>query len=167
MAVLGVAGAFPRSVEAGTLTLNGTVAQSCTLSVTPDINASALNLTATGAQHVQVGVVNQDCNKKAGYTIVVTSSHCTTPTPAGAKLQGTAAAETLSYSVESHNPTSGGSTATVTGLLATSCTNQNIRTVTNAKVSGDDSFLFVNYTGGSALAADTYQDTLTVTMNVN
>lgn len=155
------------AAAAATLTLTGSITQNCTVNVTADPGATTLNLTAAGAQRVQVGTVSQSCNKKAGYTIAVTSSHCASPTPAGAKLQGSVGSETLRYSVESNNPTTGGSTATVTGLLATSCTNQNARTVTNAKINGENSTFFVNYTGDSTLAADTYQDTLTITMNVN
>ncbi len=63
--------------------------------------------------------------------------------------------------------TTGGSSAIVTGLLATACTGQNARVVSNAKINGENSTLFVNYTGDGGLSADTYQDTLTLTMNVN
>jgi hypothetical protein len=154
-----------RAHAANQITLTGSVAQNCTLNVTPDPNASALTLT-DGATHVQVGVVLQNCNKKAGYTIVVSSANCGSGT-AGAKLIGSAGGETLGYSVESVNPTTGGSSGDVTGLLLNTCATQNARTVTNAKINAENSTIFVNYTGNAGLGADTYTDTLTFTMNVN
>jgi hypothetical protein len=147
------------------ITLTGAVTPNCTITATADPNASNLLLT-DGAQHVTIGTLAQSCNKKAGYTIAVTSTNCATA-PAGGKLLGSAGGETLAYSVESHNPTTGGSSATVTGLIASSCTGQNARSVANAKISGETSTIFVNYTGNSGLGADTYQDVITFTMNVN
>ncbi len=150
---------------ANQIILTGSIAQNCTLNVTPDPAALTLNLTG-GAQRVTVGTVSQNCNKKAGYTLVVSSANCAAA-PTGAKLVGTVGGEALAYSVESQNPTTGGSAAGVTGLLATSCTAQNARVVSNAKITGENSTVFVNYTGNAGLGADTYQDTLTLTMNVN
>lgn len=151
---------------ASQITLTGTVAPNCTISVTPNPSAANLNLT-DGAQHVTVGTVVQSCNKKSGYTIAVTSANCASPSPNGAKLVGSSGGEKLTYSVESHNPSTGGSTPTVTGLLASSCSGQNARVVSNTKISAETSTMFVNYTGNASLGADTYQDTLTFTMNVN
>lgn len=150
---------------ANQIILTGSIAQNCTLNVTPDPAALTLNLPG-GAQRVTVGTVSQNCNKKAGYTLVVSSANCAAA-PTGAKLVGTVGGEALAYSVESQNPTTGGSAAGVTGLLATSCTAQNARVVSNAKITGENSTVFVNYTGNAGLGADTYQDTLTLTMNVN
>lgn len=150
---------------ANQILLQGTVAQNCTVNVTADPNASNLPLTTTGAQRVQVGVVNQSCNKKVGYTLDVTSETCAAA-PAGAKVVDAVSAELLSYSAEFANPTTGGSTASVTGLLASACGGQTGRNVTNAKISNEDSTVFVNFTGSPTLGAGTYQDTLTVTMNV-
>ena len=154
-------------VQAATqITMTGSVAQNCTINVTADPNASALNLTATGTQRIQVGTVLQNCNKRAGYSIAVTSTNCAAA-PTGAKLVGTVSGDTLAYAVESDNPTTGGSSATVTGLLASACTGQNARAVSNAKISAENSTVFISYTGSTSLSADSYQDTLTFTMNVN
>lgn len=151
---------------ASQVVLTGTVTQNCAINVTADPAAATLDLVTSGARRVQVGTVSQNCNKKAGYNLVVTSTNCAT-TPTGAKLIGSSVGEKLNYSVESNNPTTGGSTAVVTGLLASSCTGQNARQVSNAKISAENSTLFVNFTGNSSLSADTYQDTVTLTMNVN
>jgi len=150
---------------ANQIVLAGTIAQNCSVNVTTNPAAAALNLTE-GVQRVTVGTVLQSCNKKAGYTLSVASTNCAAA-PTGAKLIGTAVGESLAYSVEAQNPTTGGSTPSVTGLLASTCTNQNVRVVSNAKIDGATSTVFANYTGDAGLSADTYQDTLTFTMNVN
>jgi hypothetical protein len=172
LATLAVAGAIASlpgaATAASTITISGTVLPNCGIAVTPNASAANLDLTSSGPQHVTVGTVLQSCNKMAGYTIVVTSANCATPTPAGAKLIGTAPnTDTLSYSVEAQNPVTGGSQAVVTGLLASSCTGQNARAVTNAKISTETSTIFINYNGSASLNADTYQDTLTFTVIVN
>ena len=150
---------------ANQILLQGTVAQNCTLDVTSTAAAGNLPLTTTGSQRVQVGTAAQTCNKKSGYTLTVTSANCATGT-AGAKVIDPVPAELLAYSVEFNNPTDGGSQATVTGLLQSACTSQVGRDVTNWKTSGENSLIYVNFTGDGNLAAGTYQDTITITMNV-
>lgn len=145
--------------------LQGIAAQNCTIDVTADAAASTLPLTTAGAQRIQVGTVTQTCNKKAGYTLSVTSSNCAAA-PTGGKVVDAVAGEHLSYSGEFANPTTGGSTASVTGLLASACSSQVARDVTNAKISGEISTVFVNFTGDAALGAGTYTDTLTVVLAV-
>jgi hypothetical protein len=155
----------PGDAAAQDILLQGTAAQNCTISVSADPAATALPLTTTGAQRVQVGTVTQNCNKKAGYTLSVTSINCAAA-PTGAKLVDAVGGETLAYSGEFANPTTGGSTASVTGLLASSCSSQVGRDVTNAKISGEVSTVYVNFTGNAGLGAGTYTDTLTVALAV-
>lgn len=145
--------------------LQGIAAQNCTIDVVADGAASTLPLTTSGAQRVQVGTVTQNCNKKAGYTLSVTSTNCAAA-PTGGKVVDAVAGESLNYSGEFANPTTGGSTASVTGLLASACSSQTARDVTNAKISGEISTVFVNFTGNTALGAGTYTDTLTVVLAV-
>lgn len=153
--------------QQGTITLIGTVASNCTLNITA--NSSALNLDlATGSRRVEVGTALQNCNKKAGYTIHVLSQNCANGTP-GAKLLGTLGGETLRYSVEFNNPATGGSQSVVTGLLDNACSGASKivgREVTNEKVRDELSRIYVNYQGDSTLAADSYSDTLTLTLVV-
>ena len=146
--------------------LTGTVAAVCNIVVTADARAMTLPLTTVGPQHVQVGTIAQNCNSKAGYTLVVTSANCAAA-PVGAKLINTVSVENLPYTAEFVNPTTGGSGADVTGLLATSCTLQIGRAVTNAKTNAESSTVFVNFTGVPLLASGTFADTLTIVMNVN
>lgn len=150
---------------ANDILLQGTVAQNCTVDVTATAGATTLPLTTAGAQRVQVGSVLQNCNKKLGYTLAVTSASCATA-PAGAKVVDSVSGEYLAYSGEFANPTTGGSTASVTGLLASACAGQTGRDVTNAKITAETSTVYINFTGSADLAAGTYQDTLTITMNV-
>ena len=150
-----------------TILLQGVVAAQCSIVVTPLAAASALPLTTVGAQRIEAGTILQNCNKKTGYNLTVTSANCATPTPAGAKLYASVSASALPYSVEFDNPTDGGSQATVTGLLAGACTAAAGRAVASALIVNETSTLWVNYTGSALLAADTYQDTLTIVMNVN
>jgi len=164
---VGVAGALLNNSDAAAqdILLQGTSAQNCAITVAADAAATSLPLTTAGAQRVQVGTVTQSCNKKAGYTLSVTSANCAAA-PTGAKVADSVGGEYLAYSGEFANPTTGGSTASVTGLLASACTSQVGRDVTNAKITGEVSTVFVNFTGSAALGAGTYTDTLTVALAV-
>lgn len=151
--------------DAATMILQSTVAQNCTITATPSAGATNLSLTTTGAQHIEVGTVAQSCNNKNGYTLSLTSANCAA-TPAGAKVSDSVSGEYLSYSGEFINPTTGGSSADVMGLLASSCAAANGRDVTNAKIGNETSTLYVNFTGSATLAAGTYQDTLTISITM-
>lgn len=170
-AILGAGLLFPFLAAAGAraqtpIQLTGTVAAVCSIVVSANAAASTLPLTGVGPQRVQVGTVAQNCNSKAGYSLVVTSANCGTG-QSGAKLVNASANENVPYTAEFNNPTTGGSVATVTGLLATNCNMGTARTVTGAKVVAETSTVFVNFTGAALLASGTYSDTLTIVMNVN
>lgn len=155
--------------QSGNIPLAATVAQNCTISVTPTAAASNLDL-SDGSKRILVGDLLQNCNKKAGYSLTVDSDNCSTGTP-GAKLIGAAATpDELNYWVEFNNPTTGGSQAVVTGLLSTQCTGDTYtlaRDVSGDKVRDETSNIYVNYTGDSGLAADSYADVIRITMTVN
>jgi hypothetical protein len=150
---------------ASQIMLSGVVTQNCTMSVASDPNAASLDL-GSGSKHVVVGTILQNCNKTSGYTLNVASANCSA-SPTGAKVIGGTNHDYLKYSVESVNPTTGGSSADVTNLLNASCSNQTARTVTNAKITSETSTIYVNYTGSNSLSADTYTDTLTFTISSN
>ncbi len=154
--IAGIAGAWLAGEcdfceAANDILLQKTIAQNCTVSVTAHANAANLPLNTSGAQHVQVGTVNQNCNKKIGYTLVVTSTNCAAA-PARAKLIDPVSSEYLAISAEFANPVTGGSTASVTGLLASACAAQIGRDVTNAKINNEDSTVYVNFDGDTTLA---------------
>ncbi len=150
---------------ATTILLSGTVMGQCTIAVTPTPQAVELPVITPGAQRVLIGSVVQDCNKKQSYIVSMSSVNCTVA-PAGGKILEPVSGEYLSYSGEFANPTTGGSTPSVTGLLATACTGQIGRSVNNAKISNETSTVYVNFTGSSTLGAGTYQDTVTISLNM-
>jgi hypothetical protein len=160
--LLGVTAAAQQS---GTITLIGTVSQNCSLQITPTAAATNLDLSG-GNKRIEVGTALQNCNKKSGYTLQVLSQNCAAGT-LGAKFIGTVAGESLNYSVEFNNPPTGGSQTTVTDLLATACSGATAvtgRDVTNEKINNEISRIYVNYSGNSGLASDSYTDTLTVVL---
>jgi hypothetical protein len=151
----------------GTIALQGVISGACNITVTSRPAATALPL--SGTQRIYVGDIAQTCNAAHGYTLDVTSANCG-GSPTGAKLQSAAFdpanAQTFApYSVEFINPTTGGSSADVTGLLQSACASQTGR-ASNAPLSGESSQVWVNYNLG-ALAAGTFTDTLTITMTPN
>jgi hypothetical protein len=155
-----IAAAAP-GFAANTIPLSGTAGAVCSISTTVDPGAANLPITTPGPQTVTVGTVLQSCNITAGYTLTVTSANCA-PAPAGAKLvQGS---NNLPFSVNATNPTTGGSTASVTGLLSGTCTGQITRDVTGAAVTSETSTIAAAFTGSATLFPGTYQDTLTFTM---
>lgn len=156
-----------RSQQSGSITLRGSMAAHCQIAVTPMASATNLDL-ENGVVRVEIGTVLQNCNKKDGYTLTVASNNCATGT-AGAKLIGLTNGEVLPYSVEFANPATGGSQTTVLNLLSSSCAGATAitgRDVTAAKIKDETSHVFVNYTGNADLAADTYEDTVVITMTV-
>lgn len=150
---------------AQTIPLKGSVAQNCTITVSALPAATTLPITTSGAQRVNVGSVLQNCNKKIGYYLRVASARCAA-LPVGAKVVDTVPEpdEYLYFSVEFVNP----SGTSPTGLLNTACddTDNLGREVTNQKISGETSQVWINFTGDTTLGAGDYDDTLTITMTV-
>jgi len=142
------------------------VTANCSIAITDESAALTLPLAVTGAQRIKVGTILQNCNKKTGYSLTVASANCAT-LPAGAKVLDTVSAGVVAYSVEFNNPTTGGSLAIVPSLLANTCAAVSGRTVAGALIVAENSTVYVNYTGSLLLAAGTYNDTLTITMNLN
>ena len=174
-ALIGASGtAF--SAQTGTINVSASVAQNCSIVTTADSGlgtALTTALTGSGAQTVTVGTVAQSCNKKAGYTISVSSANCSATTvgsataPVGAKLinSETGSEEYQTYSVSFTNP----SGANPTNLLATSCTAAIGRNVAGSKVSNQSSDVKISFTtgvNGDVAGAGTFSDVLTIDMTV-
>lgn len=152
--------------EAATaILLSGTVAGKCTINVSSTSQAVELPITSPQAHRIMIGSALQDCNGTRSYIVSITSMNCAVA-PAGGKVLNTESGEFLPFSAEFVNPASGGSTPVVTGLLATSCAGQIGRQVTNGKVAGETSQIFLNFTGSSDLGAGTYQDIVTISLNM-
>ena len=167
VALFGLGASPTRGQDSGSINLIGTVARNCTIVVTSTTSALNLDL-GNGTRRVEVGTARQNCNRRAGYQLHVLSDNCETGTD-GAKLIGTVDGESLRYSVEFNNPTTGGSQAVVTNLLATACSGGPAvigRDVTNWRVVNELSRIYIKYSGDNGLAADSYTDTVTITMVV-
>lgn len=145
--------------------LSGVVAGKCTINVAANAAAVVLPVDVSGAQRIQVGSVLQDCNGTRSYAISVTSWNCALA-PTGAKLIADDSPDVVPYSVEFNNPTSGGSQAVVTDLMASGCTGQIARSVTSHNVSSQTSTVFVNFTGIPELTAGTYEDVVTIAITM-
>lgn len=160
------------AAQQGTVTLSGSMAQNCYITVTGSGSYNTLDLTASQTD-VEVATVAQKCNKKAGYYLIVSSGHCAEGT-AGAKLKGAAGTpETLNYKVKVVSATA--PTETEANLLESACGNGGGgpgtsgvdigREVTNTKIAPEqNSTVSVTYTTDGGLAEDTYSDILTITM---
>lgn len=162
---LGIVVVASNDSAADQIFLQGVVTAQCSILVTATPAAMTLPLTTSGPQRILVGSIVQNCNKKSGFTLNTASVNCAAA-PVGAKVLDTVSGESLPYSVEFNNPTTGGSLAIVAGLMANSCTTAVGRDVASAKSENESSSVYVNYTGSALLAAGTYLDTLTITMNV-
>ena len=161
---VGVFVATPASA-AVSIPLQGTAGVVCTINVAPDAASLTLPITTPGFQTVNVGTVLQTCNQINGYTLTVSdlSGNCA-PAPTGAKLVESGSGTRLPYSVNATNLTTGGSSANVTGLLTSACTNQVARDVTGSVITSEQSTIAVSFTGSATLFPGTYNDTLTFTM---
>jgi spore coat protein U-like protein len=136
----------------------------CTFAFNATSLASTLTITSLAPQRIKVGSVVQNCSGNASYSLIVASANCAY-SPSGGKLVEPTTNSLVAYSIEFDNPTTGGSKPVVTGLLAKACSNADGRDVQNSRINNESSAVYMNYTGSTALAAGTYSDTLTVTLN--
>jgi spore coat protein U-like protein len=138
----------------------------CSFAFNPTSQATLLSLTSATPQRIQVGTVVQQCSGNGSYSLIVASVNCVI-IPIGAELVEPVTQKGVNYSVEFNNPTTGGSQPVVTGLLAKTCLNAVGRDVHSAKIQNESSAVYINFTGSAALAAGTYSDTLSVTLNIH
>lgn len=169
LAALGAAPYLVRQCDvceaATSIFLSGVVPGKCTIGVTAVPAAVSLPVELSGSQRVQIGSVLQDCNGKRSYAIAVTSWNCALA-PVGGKLLADGSTDRVPYTVEFNNPTSGGSQAVVTDLMASSCTGQIARSVTSSNVSNQTSTVYVNFTGVPDLTAGIYEDVVTISITM-
>lgn len=152
----------------GNLTLQGSIQGNCTIDVTALPAASTLSLTGThegvGSGAIHVGDISQTCNDSAGFTLTITSDHCS-DSPAGGKLEGPGFpgdnTHYVAYTISFVNPD-----GQVDNLLS-SCSGQVARNVSGTTISGDTSAIWVSYdASGRSLVTGNFSDTLTITMNL-
>ena len=136
------------------ITISGTIAASTTIQVTPEADITDLDLTVDLANK-KIATVVEKSNKRAGYTVTVTSANAAGGSTLFFKGSDALNADTVPYTLSY-----GGVPATFTAGIATV-------TDASAKTTKDGSSKDVAIdVGGSALYpnADTYSDTLTFTV---
>jgi spore coat protein U-like protein len=150
-AMLGLAAQTPAfSAQTGSITISGTVAPDCQITVAPAPGYNKLDL-VTSQSNLKVATVTEQCNARLGYTVKLNTANGTT----GGLFTGSSGnGETLGYGVSY-----GGLPATFVAKEAV-VTNALARTASTGVVKD----LAVSY-AGTPLAADTYADTLTVTIS--
>jgi hypothetical protein len=135
-----------QTVRTGGLTITGTVPEIFTLTVTPAGDAQLLDLTINATDHLIATVVEKS-NKKAGYTLTVTSANSF----AFAGTTGDTLPYTLTYA------------SSAVTVVAGSATLSNVSTKTSSV--GTSNPLAISYNGIPAfLSEGAYTDTLTLTM---
>ncbi len=150
-AVVAVAGGA-QAATTGSVNLSGSIGQSCNLTVSASGN-TGLNLANT-ATATSVTTVTEACNDKLGYNVTLVTTNGTTT---GLFKGPSGNTDTLAYTV------------TYNGAAKTFAASSSQITTAAARTApgGVAKTLAISYTGNSALNADTYTDTLTLTMTAN
>ncbi len=145
------------SVNAATITLQGAVGTATFLAVTPAVGYNTLDLGIDQTTDLKVATVNEKSNKHNGYSVTLASAGAVSKGGGtAAKLVGALSTpESLTYNMKYN-----GNVVTLVGGVAT-VTDASVKTLGT----GVDKDLSITYRGASAnLAADTYSDTLTLTI---
>jgi hypothetical protein len=140
------------------ITLQGTIPAILKIVVTPEPGISSLDLTSDLNSKIATAV--EISNKRAGYTVTVTSANAKTAGIDAPFFKGVASdnTDTLPYAISY-----GGSAATFTGGVATVST-ASVKT----SAAGTSKDVTLNYNGTSLFPnEDTYNDTLTFTITAN
>lgn len=170
IAAVGLAVAFGSTPSqaglTGTINLTGAVASNCNVVVTASGGAtldSTLSTGATASTPIQVGSVVETCNDPKGYVITVASLNGVNGTLTTGLLKGAVSGnpDTVPYNI-AYGATTPGTAVTLAAGSGTAST-----ATKKTPAGGTTNNVFINFTGNSNLSADTYTDTLTVTMTKN
>ncbi len=137
--------------KAGSIVLQGIVALTCTISAA-DAGAGTLDLSANQS-NLTIANVTEDCNDSNGYTITIATANGTTSGVLVSQDVNGVNATDLSYSI-----TYDGSAVSLTGGSGTAASRTSFTLPQTVA-------LAITYTiPGGGLPADTYTDTLTLTV---
>jgi spore coat protein U-like protein len=138
------------------LTLSGTVSRTVSISVTPENNYNSLDLVG-GETEKAVAIINERSNDKAGYTVAITSIGAGSTSQAQLRPVTPGNPDTIPYSLKY-----GGATVAFNLGHAT-------LTSTSGRTSGAGTNIVLAVTIPSAggVTADTYSDTLQLTIQGN
>ena len=136
-----------------TIPLNGTVPTSCTVANNSSGATTSFSDMTQGANNVLIGTITETCNDRSGYKVTLTDSNFSANQPS---FKGASSGALIPYTLtyNGSNVNFPNSTATLTSSGSQTGTNG----VTKA--------LDISFPSGS-YTADTYSDTLTITMASN
>lgn len=155
LVALMAAAATSLAATQGSIVLKGTVPPTTDITVTPETGYDNLPLT-TGASDQKVATVNEKTNIPRGYTVTLSSLNAGTSNQAVLKPADGANTDAVNYSLR------------YGGVAVTLASGQAVVTDANGRtgVNGTDKDLNVTFVASPWLAADTYTDTLTLTIAV-
>lgn len=159
--VLGAGSAF--AATTGDVTVQGTVDPINEITVTAETGYNTLDLSTTQTD-LKVATVLEKNNDADGYTVTLESANAKANTSSQARLKGALAgnADVMNYSMKY-----GVAASEAAVTLSSAVGSEGTATVTDATAptasSGDSKNLLISYTG-AWLKADTYSDTLTLTI---
>jgi len=137
------------------LTISGNVAQSTTISIAAQPGYNTLDLVNGGVAKL-VGIATEKSNDKLGYTVTVTSLNAGSTAQAFLKGAIVGNADVVNYSIQYN----GGGVTLANGTATV--------TLAGGRTPGTGVAKNLNVTfAGSWLTADTYSDTLTLTITGN
>lgn len=153
--VVGAASVF--AADSGNITIQGTVAPVNAIVVTPVAGYNSLALGA-GATDQQVATVNEQNNDPDGYTVTLVSANASTNTVAFLKGADSENSQVVNYTMKYGTASSEAAVTLVAGsAVVTSTSAASIE-------AGAEKSLLVSFAGASWKNADTYADTLTLTI---
>jgi hypothetical protein len=147
------------AADSGNITVQGTVVPVNEITVTSQTGFDTLNL-ANGGTDVLVAVVNEKNNDPDGYTVTLVSANAQAESSAQAHLKGadTENATVINYSIKY------GVNAAETAVTLVSGSAEVTSTTAATPEAGSDKNLKITFAGSSWSNADTYSDTLTLTI---
>lgn len=138
----------------GNIALSGTVSSILEITITPDAGNASLPLT-TDVTDRAVASVNERTNNRLGYTVTLTATNAVASSGSSA-LKGAVSTDSLPYTIKY-----GGSA--VSFDASKNCVVSNVNAKTTS--AGTDKAVTISFSGsGYFLDADTYSDTLTLTI---
>ncbi|HVR36446.1 MAG TPA: hypothetical protein VMS21_11410 [Methylomirabilota bacterium] len=155
-----LSGSSALAADNGSVTVQGTVEPVNEITVTGQTGFNTLNLSA-GATDQNVAVVNEKNNDPDGYTVTLVSANAQAASSSQARLKGanTANATVINYSMKY-------GTALAEAAVTLGATGSAVVTSTSAASpeTGSNKNLLITFSGSSWSNADTYSDTITLTI---
>jgi len=148
---------LPAASQAGTtgsVDLTGTVTLNCSLTVSAQSAATSMNLGTTTA-NLLVASINEKCQNQHGFIVTLTSNNGDQAgVNSGLLKGGSGNNDTLAYTVKYDGTT----VNLVNGSATVTSTNH------KTPAGGDNKALTLSYTGAPSLNADTYTDTIVLSL---